>query len=177
MKKSVKVFAIIMCVCAVAVTAAFAAGAISEARAKEIALAHASVKQSDVKFIRVKTDIEHGQAVYDVKFYAGGKEYEYDIAVDSGKILKHEAETKRGWDAVSGSSVKASGKMISPAQAKKIALAKVPGATEANIYKFKLDRDDGRKEYEGKILYKNMEYEFEIDARNGKMLKWKVDND
>ncbi len=40
---------------------------------------------------------------------------------------------------------------ISEAAAKQTALSRVPGATAANIYKFKLDFDDGRWEYEGEI--------------------------
>ena len=40
----------------------------------------------------------------------------------------------------------------------------------------KLDRDDGKWIYEGDILYKNMEYEFEIDAETGKILSWEEED-
>lgn len=53
---------------------------------------------------------------------------------------------------------------------------KVPGASTANIYEFKLDRDDGRLEYEGKIIYNSMEYEFSIDANTGKVTGWDVES-
>ena len=60
---------------------------------------------------------------------------------------------------------------VSEQQAKKIALEKVPGATENDIRKFKKERDDERWEYDVKIIYDNMEYEFEIDTQNGEITK------
>ena len=56
------------------------------------------------------------------------------------------------------------GTTLTEAQIKSIALAQVPGATTANIYKFERDYDDGRLEYEVKIVYGTLEYEFEISA-------------
>lgn len=61
-----------------------------------------------------------------------------------------------------------SGSYISQAEAKRIALAQVPGATENNVRKVKLDWDDGRAEYEVKIVVGMLEYEFEINAVNGR---------
>lgn len=64
-----------------------------------------------------------------------------------------------------------SGAQISMEEAMQIALDRVPGATEQNI-SISLERDDGWLIYEGDILYNRMEYEFEIDAQSGTMLKW-----
>ena len=52
----------------------------------------------------------------------------------------------------------------------------MPGATTSDIYKFKLDLDDGRYEYEGEIIYKGMEYEFTIDASSGKIVDWESES-
>ena len=60
---------------------------------------------------------------------------------------------------------------ISLEEAQNIALERVPGATSQNI-SVKLDWDDGWYIYEGDILYNRMEYEFEIDANTGNILKW-----
>ena len=60
---------------------------------------------------------------------------------------------------------------ISEAEAKKIALENVPGATEKDIREFKKERDDGRWEYDVKIIYDKMEYEFEIDTQTGEIIK------
>lgn len=56
-------------------------------------------------------------------------------------------------------------------EAQNIALARVQGATSQNI-RIELDRDDGWYIYEGDILYNRVEYEFEIDANTGNILKW-----
>ena len=55
-------------------------------------------------------------------------------------------------------------------------LAGVSGATEKDIYEWKLDYDDGRTEYEGKIIYGGMEYEFTINAATGAVTEWDVES-
>lgn len=60
---------------------------------------------------------------------------------------------------------------ISLEEATQIALERVPGATEQNI-SIHLDFDDGWYIYEGDIIYNRMEYEFDIDANTGTILKW-----
>ncbi|MDR1079244.1 MAG: PepSY domain-containing protein [Propionibacteriaceae bacterium] len=61
---------------------------------------------------------------------------------------------------------------LSSAQAVQIALARVPGATAADIVKIKLERDDGRYEWDGELRYNGYEYEFEIDAQTGRVRDW-----
>lgn len=73
------------------------------------------------------------------------------------------------------SSTSPSGSTISAAKAKQLALAQVPGASESNLREFEADYDDGRMEYEGKIYYNGMEYEFEIDAYSGAFRSWEVE--
>ena len=60
---------------------------------------------------------------------------------------------------------------ITEADAKQIALAQVPGASDSDI-RLHLDWDDGRLIYEGSIFFDIFEYEFEIDARDGRILDW-----
>lgn len=66
---------------------------------------------------------------------------------------------------------------ITREKAQEIALARVPGATSAHISKLKTDYDDGRSVYEVEILYKDAEYEMEIDARTGKITEYHCDYD
>ena len=47
----------------------------------------------------------------------------------------------------------------------------VPGTDESHI-RISSGYDDGRKIFEGKIVYDGMEYEFEIDAADGTILEW-----
>ena len=75
-----------------------------------------------------------------------------------------------------GSEAPAAGSELSEADAKKIALEQVPGAKESDIREFEVDYDDGRLEYEGSILYDELEYEFEIDGYSGAIRSWEVES-
>lgn len=61
-------------------------------RARQIALSHAGVNQSRVYDMKVEQDFEHGRAVYEVEFKAGGYEYDYEIDAASGRVLKSHRE-------------------------------------------------------------------------------------
>ena len=138
---------------------------VDEAKALEIALAHAGVKAADATVTKSRLDYEDGKQVYEIEWYAGGAKYDYEIAVATGEIVNsgYEAKTVVG----TGNSA-----TVSEATAKQTALARVSGATEKDIYEWKLDYDDGRPEYEGKIIYGGTEYEFTIDATTGAITEW-----
>ena len=140
-------------------------GAVDEAKAQEIALAHAGVKAADATITKSKLDYDDGRQVYEIEWYANGAKYDYEVAVAIGEIVNsgYEAKTVVG----TGNSA-----TVSEATAKQTALARVSGATEKNIYEWKLDYDDGRPEYEGKIIYGGTEYEFTIDAASGNITEW-----
>lgn len=65
---------------------------IGEAKAEAAALKHAKVDSSLAKNLKCKLDVENGVKVYEVEFYYGGYEYEYEINAVSGKIVKAEKE-------------------------------------------------------------------------------------
>ena len=144
-------------------------GAVDEAKAQEIALAHAGVNAADATITKSKLDYDDGRQVYELEWYANGAKYDYEVAVATGEIVNsgYEAKTVVG----TGNSA-----TVSEATAKQTALSRVPGATAANIYKFKLDFDDGRWEYEGEIRYGTMEYDFTIDANTGALLEWDMES-
>lgn len=143
-------------------------GAVDEAKAQEIALAHAGVKAADATITKSKLDYDDGRQIYEIEWYANGAKYDYEIAVATGEIVNsgYEAKTVVG----TGNSA-----TISEATAKQTALARVSGATEKDIYEWKLDYDDGRPEYEGKIIYGGTEYEFTIDAASGNVTEWEAE--
>ncbi len=144
---------------------------ISEQRAREIALADAGVSEDSVTAIRVKRDVEKGVYVYDVEFYAGGKEYDYEIAAADGSILKKDFEVEDHW--YHGGFAPQTG--ISQEQAEEIALQRVPGA-QAEQIRLNLEMDDGRMVYEGKIIHQEREYDFEIDADTGEIISWEEES-
>jgi len=64
---------------------------------------------------------------------------------------------------------------ITETEAKEIALEQVPGATFEDIKKWGMDNHLGNLQYEGEIYYQNQEYDFEIDATDGRILGWSVE--
>ena len=60
-------------------------------------------------------------------------------------------------------------KKITAIKAKQIALAKVPGATFANVLEF---NSENNNLYKGQIIYRGVAYNFEIDVYNGKIINW-----
>lgn len=143
-------------------------GAVDEAKAQEIALAHAGVNAADATITKSKLDYDDGRQIYELEWYANGAKYDYEIAVATGEIVNsgYEAKTVVG----TGNSA-----TVSEATAKQTALSRVSGATEKDIYEWKLDYDDGRPEYEGKIIYGGTEYEFTIDAASGNVTEWEAE--
>ena len=95
-------------------TAPAAAGGMTEAEAKAIALADAGVQENDAVFLKVKTDREHGIMVYEIDFYSNGMEYDYDIDISTGEMafkarvagaffaLNQSIITKNGWSSADG---------------------------------------------------------------------------
>lgn len=154
--------------------------------AKSKALTHAGLKASDVKFAECKLDEDDGKAVYDIEFYSESKEYDYEVDACTGDILDVDHDAERYTPDPKPDSVPDSAPDPKPAsgtntaitadEAKKLALAQVPGATTKDIREFESDYDDGRLEYEGKIVYKETEYEFEIDGHSGAIRNWEVES-
>ena len=64
---------------------------------------------------------------------------------------------------------------VSQEQASKMALDRVPGASQSNLT-IHFEMDDGRAMYEGKIVYNEREYEFEIDANTGEIVGWEEES-
>ena len=68
-------------------------GGVSKDEALETALKHAGLMKDELDFLKeIKTDWEDGAKVYEICFYKGGFEYEYDIDVLSGTIVKFERD-------------------------------------------------------------------------------------
>ena len=146
-----------------------AATAVTEEQARETALSHAGLTADQVTFVRSELDRDDGRLMYDVEFYTSDyKEYDYEIDAATGEILSYDYDAE-GYSYQPNATP---GTAITAEQARAAALAEVPGAAESDIYEFETDRDDGRLEYEGKIIYNNTEYEFTIDGYSGAIREW-----
>ncbi len=171
-------------------------------KAKSAAIEAAGFTSDEVSFLSAELDKRNGIEYYDIDFRADGKEYDYDIDAFTGMVIgsespevaKKDSKTKpakaaneipveeltlkleESAAAAVTAEEKPASKEISKDEAKKIALAQVPGASEKHICEFEVDYDDGRLEYEGTIYYGDMEYEFEIDGYSGAIRSWDVES-
>jgi len=138
-------------------------------RAKEIALDHAGVSASKATFVRAHLDYEDGRRVYDVEFYSGSKEYDYEIDAASGDILSWDYDAEY----YTGQAAGQTGSYLSEAEVRQIVEDRA--GVSGTFRELHLDRDDGRVVYEGEMRDGWTEYEFTLDAVTGTILEWDVD--
>ena len=65
---------------------------IGVARAKEIALNHAHLNESDVQFVKAKLENDDSGMAYEIEFYSGRTEYDYTIDAVSGNIIEYDVD-------------------------------------------------------------------------------------
>ena len=148
---------------------------IGKDKALNIALAKAGLKKSQISGCEVEFECDDGIITYDIEFYCGSAEYEFEIDATTGNIIEYETDG----DGYEGSHHKNSAdnsgsKYIGRSRAKERALAKA-GLTASQIHDYEIELDDG--EYEIDFKYQNMEYEVDIDAKTGRVLKFDKEYD
>ena len=154
------VLSLMLSICAVAAPSA----SITPDEAKQAALDHAKLTAEQVIFTQAKLDYDDGRAVYDIEFYSGNKEYDYEIDANSGKVLEFDYDIEN-FD-ISSVQVK-----LSLDEAKAVALKNAKLSENDVVFtKAKLDYDDGRAVYDIEFYSGNKEYDYEIDANTGKIL-------
>ena len=171
-KKIVSVIlACLLCI-SVGTTAALAANYIGDAKAKEIAFEKAGITAEQAKFVICKLDYDNGIAVYDVEFYFDKAEYDCEINAKTGAVLKFKKE-------VSGVNVPdPTTEYIGKVKAKEIALANA-GVKEADARKLRVEfeYDDGVAKYDVDFHFNKYDYDYEIDALTGNILKAEKDRE
>ncbi|MCD8382454.1 MAG: PepSY domain-containing protein [Clostridiales bacterium] len=145
-----------------------ASGLIGKDAAQEIALEAAGLAESEVTGMTVKQDREDGVTVYEVEFWNGTTEYDYEIDATTGAILAQSVESKD-----TGTQ---SGSVIGETAAKEAAFAHA-GVSESSVSKLKvkLDTDDGIQVYEVEFRTSSAEYEYEINATTGSIISYEID--
>lgn len=168
------------------------AGDIGEARAWEIAYGHAGVAAGDAAVSPAKVDYEDGVRVYELEFFAGGYEYDYEINAADGSVLKFEKEVDDRAPAAQVSSGDSAGMgipadsasgdaaYIGEARAREIAYAHAGVAAGDVLHcDMELDHHDHHGAHHGagccayEIDFKcgGYEYGYEVDALTGEILK------
>ena len=165
-------------------------GDIGIEKAKEIAMSHAGVSAGSVSFVKAKLDHEDGVKVYDIEFYSGNVEYDYEINSATGAIVSFDqdienyavptqpaaptqpqtaAPTQAATQPHTTAPTQAASSGISADRAKQIALSHA-GVGSASFTKVELDTDDGVRVYEIEFKVGNVEYDYDIDASSGAIL-------
>ena len=159
---------------------------ISIEQAKQLALNHSKVAKNMAKMTKIRLDKENKKFIYEIEFYTERKKYKYNIDANTGKVLSYSQK-----DRVSASTtirddgkiintngnnteIRKTPKYIGMEKAKEIAVARITGAKKINVTNIQLDNEKGKMIYEGRIVYKNTEYKFDIDAITGEVIKWEV---
>lgn len=157
-----------------ATTSVSAAGRlISRESAKNAALTAAGVSLNQATAIEIEYDADDddfGQ-VYEVEFKANGYKYSYDIDANNGSVLKSKRKLLK-----IKKPVKNYAQYIGVAAAKAAALkhAKLTGS-KVTYTKAKLTTDDGVKVYDIEFRTATTEYEYEINAKTGKVVEFSVE--
>ena len=143
---------------------------IGSAAAQSAALAHAGFSQSQVTGLRAVPDFDDGIYSYEVEFWVGSTEYDYDIDGYTGGVISFEVKTHTGYVS-SGGSASAGGNGSSPsagdigsAEAQATALSHA-GLTESQVTGLRTTRDydDGRLEYDVEFWIGTTEYDYTIN--------------
>ena len=66
------------------------------AKAKKIALDRAGVSASNAHFVKTELDYDDGVRIYEIEFYAGDYEYEFEINARTGAIYDYDKDYR--WD-------------------------------------------------------------------------------
>lgn len=149
---------------------------ISLDEAKEIALRDANVSSKNAKFTSAHKDYDDGISYYEIEFRTSDYKYEYEISMN-GKIISYDKE-RISAKPVTTQSNKVSTKFIGVDKAKKIALENEGlTADQVSFKKAKLDHDDGIDLYEIEFVCNGVEYEYEINARTGKIYSYSSEID
>ena len=139
--------------------------------AVEQALTHASLSYDEITSLKTELDWDDGMMVYEVEFHAGGYEYEYEINAKTGDILKSEKERDHD-DTPSVPSGSDDGNYITAEKAKEIACSHA-GIAVSDIWDFDIgfERDNGLAVYELDFKSDGYEYDYEINAVTGDILR------
>ena len=129
----------------------------------------------------VDSELDESPAHYEVELHTAWGEFEYLVDAYTGKVLSGQKDllaTAPVGDATAKPSAPSGGADIGYAKAKSIALNHA-GVSENKAYdmEIELDDEDGTLVYEVEFKSGNMEYDYEIDASSGAILKHEAELD
>lgn len=165
---------------------------ISREEAKRLAFEHAQVAEADVTDLDVDLEEDAGVAYYDLDFDVGTAEYDYAVDANTGKILCSKVETPQitpqqpaKTEEPTTEQPTETPKPVTDTQKKKTAAqAKAAAFQHANVKEsqvtdldVELDKENGKLVYEVSFDAVGYEYDYDIDAYTGKVLRHQKEKD
>lgn len=160
---------------------------VSPDEAIDAAIKHAGIlRENAVMFGAPSLDEENGKAHYDIEFRYNGFEYDYEVAVADGSVIKAEKEAERvnvsEKESVSAKPEPVSkdnnNGYISVENAKQKALVDAGVKAEDAVFvKAYYDSDDIVPHYDVKFEANGFEYEYEVKASDGTVLEKDIDKE
>ena len=157
-----------------------------EAAAKQAAFSHAGVAESDVIYCVCEIEHKHGIRIYEIEFSAGGYEYDYDVSAETGEVLRYSREKDDDRPAFGNGNAADNGTNTTQTSgtsdvigrdAAKAAALEHAGVSSVWDYECELEYEHGKTVYEISFESGGYEYEYEIDAFSGSVLKSEKDRD
>ncbi len=134
---------------------------ITKDKALSIALKDAGLKKADIRDLEIELDREKGVLFYDISFEHGKNDYDYDINAKTGKIISVDKPNATS-SKVNTTKEKAKETVLNHAGLKADAISR---------YEVELEKDDGVWKYEISFRSGNYEYDYTVNAENGKIIK------
>ena len=166
---------------------ASAAADAGEEAAKAAAYRHAGVEESDVLYCVCEPDYKRGIRIYEVEFVANGMEYDYDINAETAEVIRYSKEwdddfsawqaKKPGQPAQSTTDASAGKSGDIGEEAAKAAALKHAGVSDIWDYECEYEIKKGRAVYEISFSSGGYEYDYDILASDGSVLKYKTERD
>lgn len=158
---------------------------ISLNQAKQIAVNDAGVEISSAVFLKISSDFDDGIMRWEVNFVSGNTKYEYEISSIDGTVLKKELEVikQEGFpqeanpyqQTLAVDPTGQNGIKVDANKAREIAVQH-SGVDAANVIltKQEYDTEHATPRWEIEFVIGTLQYEYEISAVNGAVLKWKT---
>ena len=142
-------------------------------RAKQIAFEDAATTVNSVTKLDVEFDFDDGKYLYEVEFRVGAVKYEYDIDATTGEIHKKEVDDKTVIEKAPEGV-----EFIGIEEAQRLVLANANVTLEEVVVKkAKLDFEKGSYVYEIEFVKGTVEYDYEINAVTGAVIKCEIDTE
>ena len=151
-------------------------------RAKEIALGNLGINENEANGLTIELDFDERKIVYEVEFTYNSIEYEYIIDALDGDILFIDKDNIRTSNYTPSNNTNNNNQyasdLIGEQRAKSVVLSNA-GVNESQIrgYFIEKEYDDGVVKYEIKFYANGFEYEYELNARTGTIIKVEKEED